>query len=223
MTVKIPSRLDKVCPTNQKEKGASSKCDFVRITEQQRLALKLSLHPLLTHIMTPKKTGLRKSKRTSALTWKKGDTWALLEASSHCTPNEIAAARKKAAEAKKAKEQVKKAKEKKAACDIHWASKLEDALVKESKEVDGAFPCRLSGKFNWWVSTDISFFTHVAIKCRNKKRYRAWQGKPHPKGFKTDCEAFQKNRCLPSGLVQRWAGFRRQYAQKTCLRPYLYK
>ena len=51
-------------------------------------------------------------------------------------------------EVKKAKEQVKKAKEKKAARDIHQASKLEDALVKESEEVDGAFPRRLSSKFN---------------------------------------------------------------------------
>ena len=119
--------------------------------------------------MTPKITGLRKLKRTSALTWKEGDTWALLGASSHHTPNEIATARKKAVEAKKAKEQVKKAKEKKAAHNIHWASKLKNALVKESKEVDGAFPHHLSGKFNWWVSTDISFFTHVAIRCQNKK------------------------------------------------------
>ena len=148
MTVKIPSRLDKVRPTNQKGKGASGKCDFVCIMERQRLALKLSLHPPLTHVMTPKKTGLRKSKRTSALTWKEGDTRALLGASSHHTPDKIAATRKKVAEAKKAKEQVKKAKEKKAARDICRASKLEDALVKESEEVDGAFPCRLSGKFN---------------------------------------------------------------------------
>ena len=223
MTVKIPSRLNKVHPINQKGKGASGKCDFIRITERQRLALKLSLHPSLTHVMTPKKTDLRKSKRTSALTWKEGDTQALLGASSHRTPDKIAATRKKAMEAKKAKEQVKKAKEKKAAHNICRASKLEDALVKESKKVDGAFPHRLSGKFNWWVSTDISFFTHMAIRCWNKKWYGAWQGKPHPKGFKTDCEAFQKNGCLPSGSVQRWAGFRQQYAQKICSRPYLYK
>ena len=207
MTVKIPSRLDKVHPTNQKGKGASSKCDFVCITERQCLALKLSLHPSLTHFMTPKKTGLRKSKRTSALTWKERDTWALLEAFSHRTPDEIATTRKKVAKVKKAKEQVKKAKEKKAARDIHQAFKLKDALVKKSEEVDGAFPCRLSGKFNWWVSTDISFFTYVAIRCRNKKRYEAWRGKPHPKGFKTDCEAFQKNGCSPLGLVQRQVGF----------------
>ena len=148
MTLKIPSRLDKVHPTNQKGKGASGKCDFVHITEWQHLALKLSPHPSLTHIMTPKKTGLRKSKRTSALTWKEGDTRALLGASSHHTPDKIAATRKKAVKAKKAKEQVKKAKEKKAACDIRQASKLKDALVKESKEVDGAFPRCLSGKFN---------------------------------------------------------------------------
>ena len=118
MTIKIPSRLDKVCLTNQKVKGASGKCDFVRIMERQRLVLKLSLHPSLTHVMTPKKTGLRQSKRTSALTWKEGGTRALLRASSHRTPDEIATARKKAVEVKKAKEQVKKAKEKKAARDI---------------------------------------------------------------------------------------------------------
>ena len=98
--------------------------------------------------MTPKKTSLRKLKRTSALTWKEGDTRDLLGASSHCTPNEIAATRKKAAEVKKAKERVKKAKEKKAAHDIRQASKLEDALVKKSEKVDGAFPRHLSGKFN---------------------------------------------------------------------------
>ena len=146
--IKIPLRLDKVHPTNQKGKGASGKCDFVHIMEQQRLVLKLSFHPSLTHVMTPKKTDLKKLKRTSALTWKEGDTRALLGASSHHTPNEIVAARKKAAEVKKAKEQVKKAKEKKAARNICRASKLKDALVKESEEVNGAFPRRLSSKFN---------------------------------------------------------------------------
>lgn len=97
----------------------------------------------------------------------------MLGESSRRTPKETAVAKKKAAEAKKAKEKVKKAKEKKAVRYIHLASQLEDALVEESEEVDGAFPRRLSGKFSGLVSTDINFFTDVTTRCRNKKRYRA--------------------------------------------------
>jgi len=98
--------------------------------------------------MTPKKPSLRKSKRTSALTWKEGDTRALLRAPGHRAPKEIAAAQKKAAEEKKSKEQATKAKAKKAARDIRLASQLEDTLAKEREEVDNAFPRCRDGMFN---------------------------------------------------------------------------
>jgi hypothetical protein len=90
--------------------------------------------------MTPKKPSLQKSQRTFALTWKEGDTQALLRAPSHRAPEEIAAAQKKAAEEKKSKEQATKAKALKAAHDIRLASQLEDTPAKEREEVDNAFP-----------------------------------------------------------------------------------
>ena len=98
--------------------------------------------------MTPNKTGLRKSKRTSAINWEEGTTRALFRAPGRRAPEEIAATRKKAAEEKKSKEQAMKAKAKKTARDIRHASQLEDALAKESEEVDNAFPRRRSGMFS---------------------------------------------------------------------------
>ena len=111
----------------------------------------------LTQIMTPNKTGLQKSKRTSAVTWKEGTTQALFWAPGCHTPEEIAATQKKAAEEKKSKEQAMKAKAKKTACDIRHASQLEDALAKESEEVDDAFPCRQSGMFSWLLNANVIF------------------------------------------------------------------
>lgn len=96
--------------------------------------------------MTPPQT--RKSKRTSAVTWKEGDTRALLGEPGRRAPEEIAAARKKAAKERKSKEQAGKAKAKKTARDVHDAAKLEDTLAKEREEAEHAFPRRLSGMFN---------------------------------------------------------------------------
>jgi hypothetical protein len=96
--------------------------------------------------MTPQKT--RKSKRTNTVAWKEGDTRALLGEPGRRAPEEIAAARKKAAEERKSKEQAEKAKAKKAARDVHDAAELEDSLAKESEEAESAFPRRLSGMFD---------------------------------------------------------------------------
>ena len=99
-----------------------------------------------TQVMTPSKT--RKSKRTSAIAWKEGDTQALLGEPSRCAPKENATARKEATKEWKSKEQAKKAKAKKTAHDVHDAAKLEDTLAKEREEAEHAFPRRLSGMFN---------------------------------------------------------------------------
>ena len=122
--------------------------NFVRVTERQHVALKLSLHHSPTQIMTPNKTSQRKSKRSSAVTWKEGDTRALFRAPGRRAPEEILAARKKATEEKKSKEQARKAKAEKTARDIRHASQLEDALAKEGEEAENAFPRRRGGTFN---------------------------------------------------------------------------
>ena len=96
--------------------------------------------------MTPPKT--RKSKRTSAVAWKEGDTWALLGEPSCHAPKENAAAQKEAAKEWKSKEQARKAKAKKTAHDVYDAAKLKDTLAKEREEAEHAFPRRLSGMFN---------------------------------------------------------------------------
>ena len=110
MMVKIPSELDKVCLTNQKVKGASGKCDFVRITERQRLVLKLSLHPSLAHIITPKKTGFRQSKRTSALTGKRGVLEPCLEHPVTALPTRLPPLGRKRWKQKKQKSKLRKQK-----------------------------------------------------------------------------------------------------------------
>lgn len=95
--------------------------------------------------MTPQKTSLRKSSRASAVTWKEGDTRALFRAPGRRSPEEIAAAKKEAAERRKSKEEAAKAKAKKTALDIQYAAQLEDALAKEVEEAEHAFPRRRSG------------------------------------------------------------------------------
>jgi hypothetical protein len=113
--------------------------------------------------MTPEKNSQRKSKRTSAVNWKEGDTRGLLRAHGRRAPEEIAAARKKAAEEQKSKEQAMKAKAKKTARDIHRASELEDALAIE--KVKDAFPRRLCGMFNRLFNAKRKNFTDVATRC----------------------------------------------------------
>ena len=96
--------------------------------------------------MMPPKT--RKSKRTSAVAWKEGDTQALLREPGCCAPKENAATQKEAAKERKLKEQARKAKAKKTAHDIHDAAELEDTLAKEREEAKHAFSHHLSGMFN---------------------------------------------------------------------------
>ena len=102
----------------------------------------------LTQVMMPEKTGPRKSKRASAVTWKEGDTRALFRVPGHRAPEEIAASRKKAAEERKSKEQAMEAKAKNAARDIRHAAQVEDALAKKREEMGDAFPRRRGGMFN---------------------------------------------------------------------------
>jgi hypothetical protein len=94
--------------------------------------------------MTPQKTSLRKSKRTSATSWKAGDTRAILRAPGRRAPEEIAAAKKKAVEERKSKEQAMK----KAVRDHQNASRLEDALAKKREKAENAFPRRRTGMSN---------------------------------------------------------------------------
>ena len=101
---------------------------------------------LFTQVIMPPKT--RKSKRTSAVAWKEGNTRALLGEPSCCAPKENAATRKKAAKEWKLKEQARKAKAKKTDCDVRDAAKLKDTLAKEREEAEHAFPCHLNGMFN---------------------------------------------------------------------------
>ena len=98
--------------------------------------------------MTPGKNSPQKSQRSTTVNWKVGDTRALLRAPGCRAPEEIAASKKKAAEERKSKEQAIKANEKKTARDVHAAAQLEDALVKESEEAEGAFPHSRGGMFN---------------------------------------------------------------------------
>ena len=99
-----------------------------------------------TQVITPPKT--RKSKRTSAVAWKEGDTWALLGEPDRHAPKEDAATWKKATKEQKSKKQAGKAKAKKTARNIRNAAELEDTLAKEREEAEHAFPHRLSGMFN---------------------------------------------------------------------------
>lgn len=98
--------------------------------------------------MTPQKTGLRRSKRASAVNWKPGDTRALFRAPGRHAPEEIAAAQKKAAEERKSKERVMKAKAKKTVRDLNHASELEDALAKQKEEAEDSFPSSCTGMFD---------------------------------------------------------------------------
>lgn len=86
------------------------------------------------------------------------------------TPEEIAAAKKEAAEKLKSKEQAIKAKKRKTAHDIRHAAELEDAVAKQRQEEEDAFPRRLSGTY---LTPNVIFFTDVATRCRNRSRFGA--------------------------------------------------
>ena len=117
--------------------------------------------------MTPEPTR-RKSQRTSATSWKEGDTRSLFRAPGRRAPEEIAAARKKAAEERESKKQTMKEKGEKTARDILQAARLEDSLAKKREEAEGAFPRRRSGMFDRLL--DAKHFTNVANRYR---RYTA--------------------------------------------------
>jgi len=67
--------------------------------------------------MTPEPSR-RKSQRTSATSWKEGDTQSLFRAPGCHAPEEIAAAQKKAAKERESKEQTMKERAEKTARDI---------------------------------------------------------------------------------------------------------
>lgn len=110
-------------------------------TGTEHLGLTLSLLPL-TQVMTPQKSDLRKSNRTSTRAWKQGDTRALLRAPGRRTAEEVAseAAWKKATRERKSKVQAMKAKETKTVRDLDDASKLRDVIARAGEEVEDAFP-----------------------------------------------------------------------------------
>lgn len=71
----------------------------------------------------------------------------MIQGHRHRAPEEIAAAKKEAAEKRKSKEQAIKAKKQKTAHDIRHAAELEDAIAKQRQEEEHAFPRRLSGMY----------------------------------------------------------------------------